>query len=403
MTPRLAYLCSQYPAVSHTFINREIEQLQAQGLEIHPFSMRQGQILEGATPFERSQLRDTWVIHNQPKWRVLLVALTLAARQPLGFLRGLGFALSLHKGRPRETLWALFHFAEACLLVWRMRQLRLDHVHVHFANSETSIALYAHRAFGVTYSFTLHGPDCFYNLELGQFAAKVHHARAIVAISHFARGQILRVAGIEAMAKIAVVHCGVDPSVYLPAQKDSAAPPTIVCTGRMTATKGQSLLIEAAAHLRDEGLDFRLVLIGAGEELERHRQVVAERGLSQLVTLTGALPQEGVRAMLAKADLFVLPSFAEGVPVVLMEAMSMAVPCISTRVGGIAELIEDERDGWLIHSGDLEGLIATLRAALSDPGRLRQVGAAARGKIQAEFDVRQSGRQLARFFGELLA
>lgn len=396
----LAYLCSQYPAVSHTFINREIEQLQANGIKVHPFTMRRGSILEGATDFEKSQFKDTWVIHDRNKISILFDLIIAFLKQPVGFVFGLFFAIALQKGRIKESLWAIFHFIEAAVMALEMKRRNVSHVHVHFANSETAIAMYAHKAFGITYSFTLHGPDCLYNLDLGHFATKVAHARFIVTISHFATGQVVRVAGVEFMEKMGIVRCGVDPERYTPEVRVGRVRDkfTIVCTGRLTPTKGQALLLRAAATLAQEGRDFVCYLIGSGDEFDAHQAKITELGIGDKVKLTGALPQDGVREHLAQADLFVLPSFAEGVPVVLMEAMSMEIPCISTRVGGIAELIDHEVNGWLNHSGDLGGLTDTLREAMDNSERLPEMGRKARAKIQECFDVRKSGARLADIF-----
>jgi glycosyltransferase involved in cell wall biosynthesis len=170
----------------------------------------------------------------------------------------------------------------------------------------------------------------------------------------------------------------------------------------LTATKGQALLVMACSRLVTEGHRLRCILIGAGEESESLAGLVAEHGLQEHVELTGALPQDGVREHLTRADLFVLPSFAEGVPVVLMEAMSMEIPCIGTRVGGIAELIEDGVDSWLAHSGDLDGLTERLRAALTNPAAMGEIGKRARQKIIAEFDINKSAAQFAKLFAARL-
>lgn len=403
--PHVAYLCSQYPAVSHTFINREIEQLEANGVKVSPFSMRPGSILEGATDFEVSQMKDTWVIHKQSLFTILMAMPWAFFQGPIRFLGALFFALKLQQFRPKECLWALFHLLEACMMAREMKRLGVTHVHVHFANSEAAIALYAHKACGISYSFTLHGPDCFYNMNLGNFEAKVAHAAFIITISHFATGQVVRVAGVESMDRMDIVRCGVDPERYTPDARTASTDDvfTIVCTGRLTPTKGQALLVDACKTLHDEGRDFRCVFIGGGDDFESLNKRVADYGIGEKVSLTGPLPQDGVRENLQKAHFFALPSFAEGVPVVLMEAMSMGIPCISTRVGGIAELIEDGVNGYLAHSGDAQGLAQVLRDAMDNRESLPKLGEAARQRILDMFDVRKSGARLAGIFKKRLA
>lgn len=402
---KLAYLCSQYPAVSHTFINREIERLCAEGFQIAPFSMRPGQVLPGATPFEREQLTATWCIHRQPPLSKIISQIAQWLRHPLGYPRGLLYAIALQHGRPRGSLWALFHFLEAAMLAREMRKRGMRHVHVHFGGPEAAIALYAHVAFNIDYSFTLHGPDVFYNLDLGNLAEKLRRAAFVICISHFARGQAIRLVGAQAVTKLKIVRCGVDPERYRPPRQrvSTTTPPfTIVCTGRLTPTKGQALLVMACAELRKRGGSFRCILIGDGEERERLQARIHELGLEDVVKLTGALPQDGVRRHLESADAFVLPSFAEGVPVVLMEAMAMEIPCISTRVGGIAELIEDGVNGFLLHGGDLVGLIERLEAMMDRPEDLAGLRKRARATILGRFDVRHNAGELGRIFAKLI-
>lgn len=387
---RLAYLCSCYPAVSHTFILREIEGLQKQGVEVHPFSMRPGHILEGASDFEKQQLAETWCILGQGLVAVLVSQFSQLIRSPFGYLGGIFFALTLHRGCPRETLWALFHFAEAAMLARQMRKRHLKHVHVHFAGPETHVALYASRAFGITYSFTLHGPDHLYNVALGNLEAKIEHAAFVICISHYATSQVLRLAGPDALSRTHIVHCGVDPAQFSPVHRQDSfqeRPFTIVCTGRLTPTKGQALLVLSCAELLRHGRKLRCYLIGSGSEMQTLQKMIDEHDMGDSVILTGALPQEGVRQHLAEADLFVLPSFAEGVPVVLMEAMSMEIPCITTRVGGIAELIEDGHDSWLVHAGDTGTLTERLKTAMDNPEALPEMGRQARAKIISEFHI----------------
>jgi len=402
---RLAYLCSRYPAVSHTFILREILELQKIGIEVHPFSMRPGEVLPAAGQAERDQLAKTWCIHRQGWLRAAWAQVVQFLRFPFGYPKGLFRSLALQRGRPKESLWALFHFLEGAMMARAMRRRGLRHVHVHFAGSEAAVAMYAAGAFGLTYSFTLHGPDVYDNVVLGNLVAKIRAAAFIICISHFARGQVLRLAGAGMFPRTHIVHCGVDPSAFAPVPRRESfkeRPFTIVCTGRLTATKGQALLVQACARLKAEGAKLHCVLIGAGGETAELQRLVAEQGLQAEVRLTGALPQESVRRQLAEADLFVLPSFAEGVPVVLMEAMSMEIPCIATRVGGIAELIADGVDGRLVHAGDLEGLIDVLRAAVANPQELRPLATRGRLKVMNAFDLAKSGTRLAGIFSHYL-
>ena len=403
--PQIAYLCSQYPAVSHTFINREIEQILKQEIQVHPFTMRPGKFLKGAAPFVIEQDRVTFCIHKQWPWRMIAAWLVQFARKPIGFIVGFFYALRLQQGRPKETLWAVFHFLEAVVLARVMEKRGISHVHVHFAGPEAAVALYAHRAFGLSYSLTLHGPDVFYNVALGNLKTKLSQAAFIICISHFARGQALRLLGAKGLKRTHIVRCGVDPNQFKPVKRAEPfedRPFTMVCTGRLTPTKGQALLILACAALAAENFSFRCILIGPGDDRPNLEALIEEHKLGEHVILTGALPQHGVREQLERADLFVLPTFAEGVPVVLMEAMAMEIPCVTTRVAGIAELIDHEHDGWLIHSGDPVSLTHHLRMLMKDPNQLEAVGKRARAKVIDLYHIEKNGARLAQIFRERL-
>lgn len=395
---KIAYFCSLYPAISHTFINREIQQLEQHGFDIHPFTMNPGQVLAGGTAFEQEQLERTYCIKKQSPLVAVGAQISQLLRHPVGYLAGLWLAVSLQKGRLKETLWALFHFMEGAILAREMRKRGIEHVHVHFANSEAAIAMYMAHAFGFTYSFTLHGPDCFYNVGLGHLEEKIKRAKFILAISHFARGQAVRLGGQDALKKTYILRCGVDPERYAPVGTNPPEPLHIVCTGRLTATKGQMLLVMACDRLKQSGRKFRCTLIGGGDQEQQLRQMVKEMGLENEVVLTGALPQDGVLETLKTAHLFCLPSFAEGVPVVLMEAMSMEIPCIGTRVGGIAELIDSPHNSWLIHSGDPEGLFLLLQDLVDHPDKRAGMGNAARETILEHFNIHKNGKKLAGIF-----
>ncbi|CAM2005197.1 glycosyltransferase family 4 protein [Acanthopleuribacter pedis] len=396
----MAYFCSQYPAISHTFINREIEQIEAQGIKVHPFTMNPGKVLDGGTQFEQDQLKITYCLKEEGISAALIACFSQFMRKPFGFLGGLFYALKLQQLRPKDSLWAIFHFVEGAMLARQMRKRGLKHVHVHFGGSEASIAMYACRAFGFSFSFTLHGPDVFYRVDAINLPEKIRNAAFVVCISNFARGQAMRLVGVQQIDRFPIVHCGVDPERYKPFPDEKDDVFTIVCTGRLTPTKGQALLILACADLKKEGRKFRCRLIGGGDEADALQQMINEHGLNDEVTLTGPLPQDGVLNELKKAHMFCLPSFAEGVPVVLMEAMSMEIPTVSTRIAGIAELMDHGKNSYLIHSGDPEGLKEIIRHAMDNLPELNEIAKAGREFIIEEFNITKNGQRLAKIFEE---
>jgi glycosyltransferase involved in cell wall biosynthesis len=168
----------------------------------------------------------------------------------------------------------------------------------------------------------------------------------------------------------------------------------------LTPAKGQVLLVQACGRLRDAGVPFQLTLVGAGPDRERVERAIRELGLQDRITLTGALNQKEVRGQFARADVFVLPSLAEGIPVVLMEAMASGVPCVTTPVNGIPELVEHGRTGLLARPGDAESLAEQLQRLIDDPALRRELALAARDKVLADFDLERNVAALGRIFGQ---
>jgi len=231
-----------------------------------------------------------------------------------------------------------------------------------------------------------------------RLALKMAEADAVVCISQFARGQLMRISRPEDWPKLTLCRLGVTPRDFRFALREGGATARLLCVGRLTPAKGQVLLVQACARLRDAGVAFHLTLVGAGPDRERVERAVAELRLQRQVTLTGALNQKDVRGQFAQADVFVLPSLAEGIPVVLMEAMASGVPCVTTPVNGIPELIEHERTGLLARPGDVESLAGELRRLIAEPALRRALALAARDKVLADFDLAQNVAALARIF-----
>ncbi len=273
------------------------------------------------------------------------------------------------------------------MAVWRRcRDRGIRHLHAQFTNQVTDIALLVTRYESGssppwTWSFTVHGPDEFYEVSRFNLRAKVESADFVVCISDFARSQLMAQVPEEHWGKLCVIHCGIDPEVFSPpAERNGAGRLDVLSVGRLVPFKGQGLLIESLAALAARGIDARATVVGWGETQPGLESLAAQLGVSERVTFTGALGQDEIRALLGAADVFCLPSFAEGVPVSLMEAMAMELPVVSSRIMGIPELVEDGVSGRLIAPGNVEELTAALAGLAGDPAersRLGQAGAEA--------------------------
>jgi colanic acid/amylovoran biosynthesis glycosyltransferase len=390
---RVAYLVGNYPTVSHTFIAREVAGLRARGLDVRTFSVRRTPPQQLLTDADRRAAAETSVILPPPPGELIGAHVRALARRPRRYLATLALAQRLSAGGARQRLWHLFYFAEAILLAQRLRRGGVRHVHAHFANVATAVALLAahyDEPGGLTWSFTMHGPSEFDDVTRFALAEKVRRAAFVACIGDYCRSQLMKLVGPDEWEKLAIVHCGLDPGSFTPAERPARAETAVLCVGRLVPDKGQSILLEALAALRSRGVAMTVTFAGDGPE----RSVLEARArrleLDGAVEFAGAVGQDRIPALYASADVFCLPSFAEGVPVVLMEAMATGLPVVTTRIMGIPELVEHDVAGLLVPPGRVDALAAALEALAADPRRRAAMGRAGREKVVAEYDIEQS-------------
>lgn len=398
-TPQLhiAYLVSQYPATSHTFILREVLGLRRRGVRIATASINTDpRPLAALTTEERDERSKTYFIKQHGIAGALAAHGSALVQSPKGYWRGLCAAARRSVANPRKTLLHLFHFTEALMVGRWMQQQAITHLHVHFATAAASVASLVKTVFPVTLSMTVHGPDEFANVRDENFAEKVQATDFVVCISHFARSQTMQHSAPANWSKLEVARLGVDPSLYATAAGSKAGEAfTILCVGRLTPAKGQHLLLEAVARLKHEGEHVRLVLIGDGPDRASLEQLAASHNLGAAAVFCGALNQDEVRAAYQRCDAFVLPSFAEGIPVVLMEAMAFGLPCVTSRIAGIPELITDGETGLLTAASDLDDLTARLRLLIHDPALRADLGVRGRARVCEAYDLEKNIAVLA--------
>lgn len=407
---KVAYLCSEYPAISHTFVLREVEALRRLGASIATFSIRR-------TPSERLLSRadreadESTIAILPPRWGRLLAAhARLLSRAPLAYLSALRFALGLAGPGLRGRIWQVFYFAEAVFLWNECRVREIEHVHAHLANAAADVAMVAARIGSAaepgrawSWSFTMHGPTELFDLRHYRLAEKTRSARFVVCISDFARSQLMAISEPETWERLHVVHMGIpvdDFSSRAPALP--TGPPRLLYIGRLVPEKGQAVLLEAIALLTERGYPVEATLVGEGPMRPALERLSMQLGIASQVDFPGAVGQDDLRELYEGATVFCLPSFAEGVPVVLMEAMSMEVPAISTRIAGIPELIEDAHSGFLVAPGRPEELADRIAILLDDPHLRRKLGANGREKVLREFNAEKSAAQLYELFAKEL-
>jgi colanic acid/amylovoran biosynthesis glycosyltransferase len=403
---RMAYLLSRYPAVSHSFLLNEILELRKLGFEIEVASINSADRPADQLPaVEREESETTRYIKGTRPHRIAASILRTLILRPRVFFRGLAAALRLGGMDLSGSLYALFYFAEALLIGEWMMQRRLRHLHVHFCTAVATVGLLTSIAWEIPMSLSVHGPDEFFDTEKYHLPAKIAHARFVLCISDYCRSQLMRISAPEHWAKMHVVRLGVDPQLFAPnpQNRKSGQPFEIVCVGRLVPAKGQLLLVRAFAQLLSEGYAAHLTLVGDGEDRGRIEAMIAERGLAAGVTLKGALSHAHARQALRQADLFVLASFAEGLPVALMEAMSMEIACISTYVAGIPELIRHEQDGLLVPASSVEALAQAMRDLIDNPGYRHTLAASGRMRALSLHNLSQNAAEQASVIERYLA
>jgi len=395
-TPRLAYLTSQYPAASHTFIRREIEALREQGWRIDTFSVRPPGSDETASEADRSEAEQTLYILRHSLVAFAGAHIAALFTQPVAYLRTFGLALTHRAPGARGLFLGFAHFAESVLLARELRKRGIPHLHNHFANSAATVGLLATRLLGIRWSFTMHGiseTDYPAGLMLGR---KIEAADLVACVSYFGRAQGMRLVAPSNWDKMHVIRCGV-PFDRLPL-KQASKRRTIVCVGRLSPEKGQTGLLRAFAQLRTSHPNLTLRLVGDGPDRDALERLSQELSVGDAVTFAGRLPEPDTLVEIAKADLLVLPSFMEGLPIVLMEAMALGVPVIASRVAGIPELVVDGKTGLLFAPSNWDELAQCIARLLGDKALCATLAQNGKFKITSEFDARNSATELGALF-----
>jgi glycosyltransferase involved in cell wall biosynthesis len=283
-----------------------------------------------------------------------------------------------------------------------MERQGIRHVHAHFGTNPVAVARLASRLAPITYSFTAHGPDEFDAPRALDLPGKIADAAFVAGVSSFGRSQLMRWADPAHWHRIQTVRCAVAPQ-FLQVRGDTASgysTSRLVCVARLSPQKGLPLLIEAAAQVALTH-DFTIDVIGDGEGRAVLEKMIAELGLEGRVRLLGWHAPQAVRKALSEARALVLASFAEGLPVVLMEALALGKPVVATSIAGIPELV-DETNGWLVPAGSADALAGAMKALLDAPvARLREMGCAGQVRVRAMHDPDTNARQLARLFAPL--
>jgi glycosyltransferase involved in cell wall biosynthesis len=395
---KIAYLVNQYPKVSHSFIRREIAGVEACGIQVARFAIRSCES-ELVDEEDKQELEKTRIILEVGKFGLLFALLRVAITRPVRFLSALWLMFQVGWSSERGVLRHFAYLAEACVLLGWCVESECSHTHSHFGTNSTTVAMLCQALGGPPYSFTVHGPEEFDKVKAISLEEKIKRSAFVVGVSDFGKSQLYRWCEYKQWSKIHVIHCGVD-KLFL-TQEPIPVPdtPRFVCVGRLSEQKGHLLLVEAAATLAAEGLQFKLVLVGDGPLRNQIEGMISQFGLQNHIEITGWASNNEVQQQIINSRAMVLPSFAEGLPVVIMEALALSRPVISTYVAGIPELVEPGSCGWLVPASGGEALTAAMRSALQSPiDKLEQMGKEGALRVRTRHDAAKEGSKLASLF-----
>ncbi len=394
---KLAYLVSEYPKRSHTFIRREIAELRKRGAKIHIFSIRRPSKSELICEQDWHDFHDTWSILPTTLINFIKVHLKLFLSQTIPYGSTLKAAFQHRNPGIKNSIWSIFSFAEAVLLADQIQKLKISHLHVHFANVGADIGYLVSNFTKCSWSMNLHGA-CDFEYPAGPLLGKKLESVSFAnCASNYGRAQAFRVVDYKHWEKLFISRCGIEfEALPKPMNKKSNNNFQIICVGRFSSEKGHLGLIEACTKVFNKFEKIELLLIGDGPERDKIEYKINKNEIASRVTLTGNIAETDVLKQLSNADLFALPSLMEGIPLVLMEAMAMNLPVVAPRLAGIPELVEDKIGGFLYTPGDWSEMAEKIIQLIEDEALSTKLADNGRTKVLSEYIVSKSVEPLWR-------
>lgn len=376
---RVAYLVSDYDAPSHTFVRREVAALRALGTEVFAYGIQANSEPGG----------EATSVLGRPFLTYLLAAISAFTVKPVRFCSTWNLAWRHRPPGLRALLWAQFHFVEAIMLASLLSRAGVAHLHVHFANSGATVGMMAAHYLQMPWSLTLHGiseTDYPAGLLLSQ---KISHATFVACASYFMQAQAMRLVPSEQWHKFHIVRCGIDRRrlEQINANASGFDIPKLICVGRLSPEKGHFGLLEVVQRLRARGIDCTVTLVGDGPSRLLIERMTERLSLGDRVFFAGFLTEDDTLLAIADSDILVLPSFMEGLPVVLIEALALGKPVVASRVAGIPELVEHGESGLLVTPSDLSDLEGAIAHLLLKRNDWSTMGALGQLRVQHEFEI----------------
>jgi len=395
---KIAYLTNQYPKVSHSFIRREIHGLEKLGFDVTRISVRPSDdtIVDQD---DINEVNKTLCIISEGFYKITVAFLKTLISKPITLLSNLFYAFKLGLSGERGPLIHIIYLFEATLLYQRTKKLQIKHIHCHFGTNPTTVAMLCKRIGGPDYSFTSHGPEEYDKGNSIHLSEKIIQAKFVIAITNFGRSQLYRYSEYKHWGKIHIIHCAVGEKFLSSEVIDIPTDNKLVCVGRLCEQKGQIQLVQAIANVIDKGIDLELTLVGDGEMRPEVEHAIAERNIQENVTITGWATEDEVHHYINNSKALILPSFAEGLPVVIMEAFALGRPVLSTYIAGIPELVKPKLNGWLCAASDIESITESIIELLShDPSTLANMGNHGRTLVHNNHNINIEAQNLADYF-----
>jgi glycosyltransferase involved in cell wall biosynthesis len=402
MTTRVGYLVSQYPATSHTFIAREIQAIRKQGIDISTFSIRMPALNERVTKQEKEEYQKTWYV-LPPRKGIIAAHLMAIVRNPISYGRTFFEAMRHRVYGIKAIVMAIVYFSEAIYLADELKRQKVTHLHNHFANPSATVGYLASRFLKIPWSLTLHGAsDLDYPSSL-LLPDKIEHAKFVACVSYFTRSQVMRRVETRLWRKLFINRCGIELDKFCrKGERLAQSKIRVLCVARLSPEKGLVGLVQAFSKVIDAGIPAELRIIGEGDDRSRIENEITSLKLNHCCQLPGRASEAEVIDELTLADVFVLSSFMEGLPVAIMEAFALEIPVIAPNVGGIAELVEDGVSGLLFSPGNWSQLTDQLIKICTNKEINEQFKKEGKLRIESEFDISQTVTPLAQKFKLLL-
>jgi colanic acid/amylovoran biosynthesis glycosyltransferase len=393
---RIAYLLHRFPGTTDTFIKREIRCLQKLGTNVQVISIWKPKETESTLEILSEWAHDTQFALPRSVISIACITLMSVLRSPIRFFATARLALSTSRPGARGLVYQSFYFVEALLAADLLRRNAIAHAHNHIGDHSGMVTMLAAKLAGISYSITFHGWPVFFDAEYSRIKEKVRNARFTRSISYFCRSQLMMFSELDDLTSFKIVHCGLEIDNYR-YRAPRKAVKYLLCVARLSSEKGHRFLIHALKLLRDKGYDLELRLAGSGPKEDALKRLVDELELGDHVQFLGYLNEDEIISALQSSDLFVLPSFIEGLPVSAMEAMAVGLPVIATNIAGTSELVEDRKTGLLVRPSDSEALAdAIVRMAQDHSFRLR-LAEFGRRKVVDEFDIHKETSKLKEY------